>query len=83
MKNGPGDYILRVASVDTGSPTTHEIDLQGKKARLRVEYGDFSLVLKRVNDALQEVGLVSPFFRVILTRVLRQRNMLRTSTKPT
>ncbi|KAF9451030.1 aflatoxin-detoxifizyme [Macrolepiota fuliginosa MF-IS2] len=47
VKNGPGDYTLRIASAKASPPTTHEIDLRGKKAQLKVEYGDFSHVLKK------------------------------------
>lgn len=54
VKNGPGEYILRVASASATASTTHEIDIQGKTAKLTVEYGDFSSVLQRVNGALRE-----------------------------
>ncbi|XP_006458134.1 hypothetical protein AGABI2DRAFT_64000 [Agaricus bisporus var. bisporus H97] len=37
-KKGPGDYVLLIASANTGPSATHEIDVQGKTAQLRVEY---------------------------------------------
>lgn len=54
-KKGPGDYVLLIASADTGPSATHEIDVQGKTAQLRVEYGDFSAALKKTSDALRQV----------------------------
>lgn len=58
VKNTSGDYVLLVASVNARPPTVHEISIQDKKAQLRVKYGDFSEVLKKVNEALREVSLV-------------------------
>ncbi|KXN89266.1 Dipeptidyl peptidase 3 [Leucoagaricus sp. SymC.cos] len=54
VKNGPGDYVLLVASAAAAPSTVHDIDIQGMKAKVTVEYGDFSPVLQRVNEALRE-----------------------------
>lgn len=44
-----------MASTTETAFITHEIDVQGKKAKFTVEHGDFSSVLQRVNEALGEV----------------------------
>ena len=56
IKNGPNDYTLLVASVQTQVHVSHEIDTkQGDKAKLKVQYGDFSADLAKVVKALEEV----------------------------
>jgi dipeptidyl-peptidase-3 len=60
-KNGPSDYALRIASANPAPSATHEIDVRGKKCRLRVEYGDFSAALTKANNALRQVWLLLPF----------------------
>ncbi|KAF8964677.1 aflatoxin-detoxifizyme [Flammula alnicola] len=56
MKNGPNDFTLLVASADKAQPlAVHEIDINsGDKAKLQVQYGDFSEALTKVVDALKE-----------------------------
>ncbi|KAI0065345.1 aflatoxin-detoxifizyme [Artomyces pyxidatus] len=53
-KKGPKDFVLLVASVETQSTLTHDIELQGTSVKLTVQYGDFSDPLKKVNVALAE-----------------------------
>jgi dipeptidyl-peptidase-3 len=57
VKNGPNNFTLLVASADaTQSAAIHEIDTKsGDKAKLQVQYGDFSDALTKVVDALKEV----------------------------
>ena len=57
VKNDPGSFTLLVASADKTKPgAEHEIDSKsGDKVKLKVEYGDFSADLCKVNDALKEV----------------------------
>ncbi|KAF8163294.1 aflatoxin-detoxifizyme [Crassisporium funariophilum] len=55
VKNGSNDYTLLVASAQTGTSALHEIETtQGDKAKLKVQYGDFSEDLSKVVQALQE-----------------------------
>ncbi|KAF8201843.1 aflatoxin-detoxifizyme [Pholiota molesta] len=56
VKNGPNNFTLLVASADaTQSAAIHEIDTKsGDKAKLQVQYGDFSDALTKVVDALKE-----------------------------
>jgi Peptidase family M49 len=45
-----------VASVQTQDHVSHEIDTkQGDKAKLKIQYGDFSENLAKVVQALEEV----------------------------
>lgn len=55
MKNGPDDFTLLVASANTQPPASHDIDHQSTKAKLKVEYGDFSGPLQAAVNALEEV----------------------------
>jgi len=56
LKNGPNDFTLLVASAHTQPPALHEIDVSGGgKAKLTVQYGDFSEDLAKVVAALKEV----------------------------
>lgn len=56
VKNGPNDFTLLVASAQTQAHVSHEIDTkQGDKAKLKVQYGDFSTDLAKVVQALEEV----------------------------
>jgi len=69
VKNGPNDYTLRVASATETASITHETDAQGKKAKVTVEYGDFSSALQRVNEALGEVieaGTIRYIFSLLM-----------------
>ena len=55
-KNGPNDFTLLVASAQSQVHVSHEIDTkQGDKAKLKVQYGDFSADLAKVVQALEEV----------------------------
>jgi dipeptidyl-peptidase-3 len=55
VKNGPNDFTLLVASVQSRLHVSHEIDTkQGEKATLKVQYGDFSADLAKVVQALEE-----------------------------
>ncbi|PPQ66069.1 hypothetical protein CVT26_010811 [Gymnopilus dilepis] len=55
VKNGPNDFVLLVASAETRPSAFHEIDDKaGSKAKLTVEYGDFSDALTKVVEALKE-----------------------------
>lgn len=56
VKNGPGDFTLLVASANKQPHAIYDIDLQSDKAKLKVEYGDFSEALKKVVAALEEVS---------------------------
>ena len=56
VKNGPNDFTLLVASAQTQVHVSHEIDTkQGGKAKLKVQYGDFSADLVKVVKALEKV----------------------------
>ena len=56
VKNGPNDFTLLVASAQTQVHASHEIDTkQGDKAKLKVQYGDFSADLLKVVNALEKV----------------------------
>ena len=57
VKNGTSDFTLLVASADTSqSAAVHEIEVKGgNKAKLTVQYGDFSGALNKVIAALKEV----------------------------
>ncbi|KAF9052626.1 aflatoxin-detoxifizyme [Panaeolus papilionaceus] len=54
LKNGPNDFTLLIASASTQPPALHEIDAQGSKAKLTVQYGDFSEDLSKVVKYLKE-----------------------------
>ncbi|KDQ60841.1 hypothetical protein JAAARDRAFT_31830 [Jaapia argillacea MUCL 33604] len=53
-KDGPGDFTLLVASALPQPQAAHEIDIQDKKVKLKVEYGDFAEPLKKSVAALKE-----------------------------
>jgi len=57
VKNDSGSFTLLVASADTTQPfAEHEIVAKsGDTVTLKVEYGDFSADLAKVNEALMEV----------------------------
>jgi dipeptidyl-peptidase-3 len=55
-KNSATDFTLLVASAQILPDIVHTIDVSGKKAKLTIQYGDFSASLKKVNLALQEVS---------------------------
>jgi dipeptidyl-peptidase-3 len=55
MKNGPGDFTLKVASAEPQPHVEHNFKCLGVEAKLKVEYGDFSTALQKVVAALQEV----------------------------
>ena len=58
VKNGQNDFTLLVASAQTQPSAVH--DIQGTaegKAKLKVQYGDFSADLCKVIEALKEVGV--------------------------
>ncbi|KAF8798016.1 aflatoxin-detoxifizyme [Phlegmacium glaucopus] len=58
VKNGPNDFTLLVASAQTQAHVFHEIDTkQGDKAKLKVQYGDFSADLTKVVRALDEAKI--------------------------
>lgn len=57
-KTSPTDFALLVASAETKVAATHEIDILDKKAKLTVEYGDFSGPLSKAVAALKEVRIV-------------------------
>lgn len=59
VKNGPSNFTLLVASADTSqSVAVHEIEVRGgSKAKLTIQYGDFSGALVKVVAALKEVHL--------------------------
>ena len=52
VKNGPDDFTLLVASVNTQPEKIHDISAT---AKLRVQYGDYSKDLTAVVSALREV----------------------------
>ncbi|PPQ71974.1 hypothetical protein CVT24_008191 [Panaeolus cyanescens] len=54
LKNGPNDFTLLIASANEQPPALHEIDAQGGKAKLTVQYGDFSEDLSKVVGYLKE-----------------------------
>ncbi|KAF7792994.1 hypothetical protein EIP86_004099 [Pleurotus ostreatoroseus] len=53
-KNSPENFTLLVASVETKVSATHDIVILDKKAKLIVEYGDFSGPLSKTVAALKE-----------------------------
>ncbi|CAL1704759.1 unnamed protein product [Somion occarium] len=53
-KNGADDFTLLVASAKTQPSTNHEFSVGDKKAKLTVEYGDFSDALAKTVTALRE-----------------------------
>ena len=56
IKNGPNDFTLLVASAQTQANVAYEIDTkQGDKAKLNIQYGDFSADLAKVVKALENV----------------------------
>ena len=56
VKNGPNDFTLLVASAQTQAHVAHEIDTKhGEKAKLNVQYGDFSADLVNVVKPLGKV----------------------------
>lgn len=55
VKNGTGDFTLLVASANAQPPAFHDIDHQSTKAKLKVEYGDFSAPLQVAVNALEKV----------------------------
>ncbi|KAF9532974.1 aflatoxin-detoxifizyme [Crepidotus variabilis] len=54
LKKGPNDFVLLVASADSQSAAVHEVENNGAKAKLTVQYGDFAEDLTKVVTALQE-----------------------------
>lgn len=58
MKNDSSSFTLLVASADKTKPfTEHEmVSKSGDRVKLKVEYGDFSADLEKVNEALTEVS---------------------------
>ncbi|KAF8910937.1 aflatoxin-detoxifizyme [Gymnopilus junonius] len=55
VKNGPNDFVLLVASAKARPSALHDIDIKaGDKAKLTVQYGDFSDALANVVEALNE-----------------------------
>ncbi|KDR81604.1 hypothetical protein GALMADRAFT_239656 [Galerina marginata CBS 339.88] len=55
VKNGPNDFTLLVASAERQPSALHDIDTKaGDKAKLKVEYGDFSSALTKAVEALKE-----------------------------
>lgn len=84
MKTDSSSFTLLVASADKTKPfAEHEIvSKSGDKVKLKVEYGDFSTDLEKVNDALTEVSrsvlksgtfLLADFFLAIGQETCRQR----------
>ena len=62
LKNGPDDFTLLVASVQSQPSALHDIEgTQGANATLKVQYGDFSTNLAKAVAALNEVFGTSPF----------------------
>jgi len=58
LKNGPNDFPLLVAYVQTPAPVFHEIDpRQGDTAQLKIQYGDFSSDLAKVVKALEKAKI--------------------------
>jgi len=56
LKNGPNDFTLLVASVQSQPSTLHDIEgTQGAGATLKVQYGDFAADLSKAVAALNEV----------------------------
>ncbi|KAH9997284.1 aflatoxin-detoxifizyme [Russula vinacea] len=54
QKNGPGDFVLLVASADTRPDAVHDFPLGGVNAKLTVRYGDYAETMLRVVKALTE-----------------------------
>jgi len=57
-KNGPSDYTLLVASGNSAQAAAlHEFEVKaGGKAKLSVEYGDFSAPLTKAAEALAKAS---------------------------
>lgn len=55
IKNVEADFTLLVASVESQPQAIYDIDCRSTKAKLRVQYGDYSKALRAVVDALQQV----------------------------
>ncbi|KAJ2984708.1 hypothetical protein NUW54_g10409 [Trametes sanguinea] len=53
-KDAPDNFTLLVASAESRPKATHEIQILGNKAKLSVEYGDFSDALQKTVAALTE-----------------------------
>jgi uncharacterized radical SAM superfamily protein len=53
LKQKDGEFLLLVASVD--KKDGQELQLDGSKAKIRIQYGDFSDALKKASEALAEV----------------------------
>ncbi|KAJ3559406.1 hypothetical protein NM688_g375 [Phlebia brevispora] len=53
-KSSPTEFTLLVASAETKASATHNIDILDRKAKLTVEYGDFSGPLSKTVAALKE-----------------------------
>ncbi|KAI0650861.1 aflatoxin-detoxifizyme [Trametes meyenii] len=53
-KDGPESFTLLVASADSAASTSHDITVLDKKAKLTVQYGDFSDALGKAVSALTE-----------------------------
>lgn len=49
-------FTLLVASAEAQETASHDIEVNGSKASLKVEYGDFSDALNKAAAALKEVG---------------------------
>ena len=76
VKNGPNDFTLLVASAQTQAHATHEIDTkQGDKAKLNVQYGDFSADLVKVVKALEKVCWLFLISFIILNDLLLGENI--------
>ena len=58
-KDSPDSFALLIASAETKPKEVHEFKIGDRHAKLSVEYGDFSDVLKKAADALAEVGIGS------------------------
>ncbi|KAH6918593.1 dipeptidyl peptidase III [Coprinopsis sp. MPI-PUGE-AT-0042] len=54
VKNGPGDFTLLVASVNTDNVVSHDVEVEGSQIKLKVQHGDFSDALAKAADALEE-----------------------------
>ena len=81
-KNSPENFTLLVASVETKVSATHDIEIFDKKAKLMVEYGDFSGPLSKTVAALKEVDICYiTETRSHATRTQRQGSTPRMRTK--
>ena len=61
-KKSPTEFILLVASAEDqpSANVTHEIEVEGNKVNLTIQYKDFSDPLQKSIDALTEVPRFSP-----------------------